>query len=159
MTEEEKNNNAAQPEDSAPDENTQGPQTSPAGENAEDTQSENPQTEQQPEDAEQAPKDSRNMAMLCHLLGLFTTVIAPLIIWTNRKDGDRFVDKHGREALNFQITVLISMAVGWGLSWVCIGFVILIAVPVLDLIFCIIASVRAGNGQDYRYPLSMRLIQ
>ncbi len=104
-------------------------------------------------------QDARNMAMLCHLLGLFTLFVAPLIIWLLEKDKDPFIDNQGKEALNFQISVAIALFAG-GLLWpVCIGIPILIVVPILDLIFCVIASVKSSGGQAYRYPLSLRLVK
>ncbi len=104
-------------------------------------------------------KDARNMAMLCHLLAIFTSFIAPLIIWLIKKDEEPFVDQQGKEALNFQITVILAMFVAGLLTILCIGVPLLFAIPVVDLVFCIIASVKASNGVAYRYPVSLRLIK
>ena len=104
-------------------------------------------------------QDAKNMAMLCHLLGLFTCFIGPLIIWLIKKDDDAFIDSQGKEALNFQITVLIASVVA-GLSILaCVGFILLPAVGIVDLVFSIIACVRSSKGEDYRYPVSIRLIK
>jgi len=87
-----------------------------------------------------ASSDDKNMGMLCHLLaltGLVTgwvgSIIGPLIIWIIKKDESRFVDECGKEALNFNITVLIAGFVisivaflGVILSVVLIGFLLLI---------------------------------
>src|SRR5438105_10296844 len=51
--------------------------------------------------------DERNSASLCHLLGIFMGFIGPIIIWTTKKEESRFVDHHGREALNFGLNMLI----------------------------------------------------
>ncbi|HOK94542.1 MAG TPA: DUF4870 domain-containing protein [Anaerohalosphaeraceae bacterium] len=107
----------------------------------------------------QVPQDSRNMAMLCHLLGLFTSFVGPLILWLIKKDEDKFVDSQGKEALNFQITVIIAGIAAGLLSFICIGIFVAIAVSICDIVFCILACVAASKGQDYRYPLSLRLIK
>jgi uncharacterized Tic20 family protein len=116
---------------------------------------------EQPAGVEQAEvgKDARMWAMLCHLLAIFTGFIAPLIIWLLKKDEDPFVDSQGKEALNFQITVAIAMVVSGLLSFACIGVVLMPAVGIADLVFCIIASIKANSGIAYRYPLSIRFIK
>jgi uncharacterized Tic20 family protein len=117
------------------------------------------------ESAEQKPrpqpanKESKMWAMLCHLLGLFTCFVGPLIIWLIKKDEDAFVDDQGKEALNFQITVLLAFIVSGILTTICIGAFMLAAVGVGNLVFCIVASVKSNNGEAYRYPVCLRLIK
>ena len=64
--------------------------------------------QKQAQPSTEVSKDARMWAMLCHLLGLFTCFIGPLIIWLIKKDEDPFIDDQGKEALNFQITVAIA---------------------------------------------------
>jgi uncharacterized Tic20 family protein len=113
-------------------------------------------------------KDARMWAMFCHLGGLaglipmtpvFGSVIAPLIIWQIKKDEFEFVDEHGKEALNFQISILIYALVAGLLCFVCIGLVLLPAVYLFDLIFLLIAAVKSNNGEHYRYPLCIRFVK
>ena len=104
-------------------------------------------------------QDAKNLAMLCHLLGLLTSFLGPLILWLIKKDEQPFVDEQGKEALNFQITVLIASIVSGLLTMVCIGVFLAMAVGVVDLIFCIMATVKANGGEAYRYPVSIRLIK
>ena len=117
---------------------------------------------------EELSKDARKWAMFCHLAGLaglipmtpvFGSVIAPLIIWQIKKDEFEFVDEQGKEALNFQISILIYAFAAGLLCFVCIGFFLLPAVYIFDLIFLLIAAVKANNGEGYRYPLSIRFIK
>lgn len=125
----------------------------------------NPSTPPQPESTQQTSEvtaisqDSKNMGMLCHLLGLFTSFVGPLILWLIKKDEDKFVDDQGKEALNFQITVILASIASGILSLVCIGFLIGIAVGIGDIVFCILASVAASKGENYRYPVSLRLVK
>lgn len=125
----------------------------------------NPSTPPQPESTQQTSEvtaisqDSKNMGMLCHLLGLFTSFVGPLILWLIKKDEDKFVDDQGKEALNFQITVILASIASGILSLVCVGFLIGIAVGIGDIVFCILASVAASKGENYRYPVSLRLVK
>ena len=126
---------------------------------------EEPVSAEQPEDvqegqaAEEVSKDARMWGMLCHLLAIFTSFIAPLIIWLIKKKEDPFIDNQGKEALNFQITVAIASIVSGLLCFACIGFVLLPLVGIADIVFCIIATVKANSGIAYRYPVSIRFIK
>jgi uncharacterized Tic20 family protein len=126
-------------------------------------------TENAPEPAQEAPppeaaapqasQDARNIAMLCHLLGLLTNFLGPLILWLIKKDDDAFIDKQGKEALNFQLTVLIASIVAGISVFLCIGAILIPVVLVCDIVFSIIACVKSSKGEDYRYPVSIRLIK
>ncbi len=139
------------PEDVAGDEEVKG------GEGAAESEG----AEQQP--PQETTKEARMWAMWCHLLGLFTCFVGPLIIWLVKKDEDAFIDNQGKEALNFQITVAIAFAVASVLTpvliFVCIGFALVPAVFIADLVFCIVASVKSNSGEAYRYPVSIRFIK
>jgi uncharacterized Tic20 family protein len=105
----------------------------------------------------EANKDARMFAMLAHLLAIFTCFVGPLVIWLVKKDEHPFVDEQGKEALNFQITVLIAYIVAGFLPIV--GCFLAPAVWVVNLIFCIIACTTANKGEHYRYPVSLRLVK
>ncbi|GAB3799408.1 DUF4870 domain-containing protein [Spirosoma humi] len=89
---------------------------------------------------------------------LIGSVIAPLVIWQIQKERSAFVDYHGKEAVNFQITMAIAAAVSFLLMILVIGVFLLFIVGVVWLVFTIIASVKANNGEYYRYPLTFRFI-
>jgi uncharacterized Tic20 family protein len=103
--------------------------------------------------------DDRTMAMLAHLLGILTAFIGPLIIWLMKKEQSPFVDDQGKEALNFQLTLLIGWVASVALSAVCIGFLLMPAVFICAIIFGILASVAANKGEAYRYPINIRFIK
>ena len=133
---------------------------------AEEQTPQEPQNTESPQPAEQTgpittdvPKDARTMAMLCHLLAIFTSFLGPLIIWLVKKDDHAFIDEQGKEALNFQITVVLASIVAGILIMICIGAFLLPAIQILNLVFCIIATIKANNGEHYRYPVSLRLIK
>ena len=106
------------------------------------------------------PSDQRTMAMLAHLLGIVTWFIGPLIIWMVNKDdaNKQFVTQQAKEALNFQITVTIAMVICMVLSIILIGALLAPLVGLVSLVFCILAAVKANNGEAYRYPVTLRLI-
>ena len=111
-------------------------------------------------------KDARMWAMFCHLAGLaglvipiIGNIVAPLVIWQIKKDDFPFVDQQGKEAVNFQISMSIYGFVAAILCFVCIGFPLLVAVYIVDVVFLLIAAVKANNGLHYRYPLTIRFIK
>ena len=114
-------------------------------------------------------KDACMWAMFCHLAGLawllwwivplIGGVIGPLVVWQLKRKEDAFIDEQGKEALNFQISMLLYYIVAGVLCFACVGFVLLPIVAVVDTLFAIIASIKAGNGQHYRYPLTIRFIK
>jgi uncharacterized Tic20 family protein len=102
--------------------------------------------------------DERTMGMLAHLLGIVTGFIGPLIVWLIKKDTSPFVDDQGKEALNFQLTLLIGYAISFVLMFVCIGYFTALGLWVASIVFGIIASVAAYKGETYRYPFNIRMI-
>jgi uncharacterized protein len=118
------------------------------------------------ETAQAASKEEQNWAMACHLVALsgfiipFGNVLGPLVVWLIKKDTMPLVDQHGKEALNFQITVLLAVIISALLVFVLIGFLLLIVVGLGALILTIMAAVKVSNGElNYRYPFALRLIK
>lgn len=103
--------------------------------------------------------DDKTMALLAHLGGIFFGFIPSLIIWLVKKDEAPYVDEQGKEALNFQIFIAICYFIAAILIVVLIGVLLLVLVGIFDLLFCIIAAVKVSNGENYRYPLTIRFIK
>ena len=108
----------------------------------------------------------RTWTAFCHasaLLGVFVHfpghVIPPLIVWLLKRDESPEIDAHGKEALNFQISMLIYNVIAAVFCLVLIGFLILPVLWVLNALFVIIASIQASDGNLYRYPMTIRFIQ
>lgn len=106
--------------------------------------------------------DEKTMAMLAHILGAVTSFLGPLIIWLIKKDESPFVNDQGKEALNFQITVVIGYVVGMILSFIpfvgCVTMILLPAIGIASLIFGILGGIEANKGVVYRYPFALRLV-
>ena len=108
--------------------------------------------------------DERMWAMFAHLSALagfiipFGSILGPLIIWQIKKNEFPLVDDQGKEALNFQITMAIALLVSFVLMIVLIGFILIWVVGLFDLIMIVIAAIKANNGERYRYPFTLRLV-
>jgi uncharacterized Tic20 family protein len=103
-------------------------------------------------------KDECTNASLCHYLGILG-IIVPLVIWLVQKDKSRFVDRQGKEAVNFQLTLLIVHLCNIALLFCFIGLVTFPVMWVLALVFCIQGGMAASRGEDYRYPICIRFIK
>jgi uncharacterized Tic20 family protein len=119
-----------------------------------------------PPPATATSSDVRTWCVLCHasaLLGLFFHflghLLGPLIVWLAKRGDSPEIDAHGKESLNFQLSMLIYDAIAAILCFVLIGIPILILLWVLNTIFVIVASIQASDGRLYRYPLALRLIK
>lgn len=108
-----------------------------------------------------ASQEDRTLAMITHLSGIVASVIVPLIIWLINKDkpDKAFLNDQAKEALNFQITIFIGYAICWVLAMILIGALLLPIVWIVNLIFCILAGVKANEGVAYRYPFAVRLVK
>lgn len=110
-------------------------------------------------------KDERMWGLIAHLSSLvgyvipFGNLVGPLIVWQIKKDESAFIADQGKEALNFQITVMLAILVCVPLMFVCIGIPMAMAVGVADLVFIIIAAIKANEGVAYRYPFTLRLVK
>ncbi|MBI3836310.1 MAG: DUF4870 domain-containing protein [Planctomycetia bacterium] len=108
--------------------------------------------------------EARNWAALCHaaaLLGLFPLIgfghiVGPLIVWLVKRNDHPYIDEHGKESINFQISVMI-----YSIFLICIiiGIPLLIVLAVTDVVLVIMAAIKASNGEMYRYPFCLRLIK
>jgi hypothetical protein len=121
-----------------------------------------------PEESEIAlTADDRQWAMFCHLsalLGLLVgglTFVGPLVCWLMKKDQSKFVDYHGKEALNFQLNILVYTLIAFGITVATCGFAFpVIFVPLIyGIVMPIIAGMKANEGKYYEYPATLRVIK
>ena len=112
-------------------------------------------------------RQERLWGMTCHLSGAaivtgipFANVLAPFVVWMLKREEYSFVDTEGEEAVNFQLTMFIAMVTGYILTAIFWGFLlVLAAVVVVDVVFVLIASMKANEGESYRYPLAYRFFK
>jgi uncharacterized Tic20 family protein len=98
-------------------------------------------------------------ALVGFLVPLAGHIVGPLIIWLAKRGDSPEIDAHGKESLNFQLSMLIYNLIAAVLCLVLIGFFILAILHILNVVFVIIASIQASEGKVYRYPLAIRLIK
>ena len=103
-------------------------------------------------------KDECNLAMLAHLLGIFTSVIGALVIWLVKRDSSTFVAQESVEALNFQITLAIGWVIASILTVILIGNLLFPLLILANVVFCILAALATSKGTGYRYPFALRLV-
>ena len=94
------------------------------------------------------------------LVGAFVALafLGPLLVLLIKGNDSPWIRKQAVESLNFQISILIYAIVAAVTLIILIGFVLLPAVGLMWLIFTIIGSVKVANGEDYRYPLTIRMV-
>jgi uncharacterized Tic20 family protein len=115
---------------------------------------------------EKLTSEEKNWGMLCHLTALlgyfagFLSFVGPLICWLVKKDSSSFVAYHGRESLNFQLNILsyILISIPIGIVTCGLGFLLTVAVCIYGIVMPIIAGIKAGSGERYRYPLTFRIV-
>jgi uncharacterized Tic20 family protein len=112
-------------------------------------------------------KAERRWAMGCHLIGLCGLLIpnlimgllGTLILWLVKREDGKFIDDQGKEALNFQISLMIYLFVCLMLSVVLVGFLLLLPLGIYAFICIILAAIKSSEGTAYRYPACIRLIK
>ena len=113
--------------------------------------------------------EERNWALVSHVGAIVAAwfamgFLAPLIILLVKGNDSPFVRRHAVESLNFQISLLIYIVVGFLVTLVTFGLGAIVVIPVaivvgiFALVVIILATVRAAGGEDYRYPLCIRLV-
>lgn len=109
--------------------------------------------------------EDRNLAMLTHLSGIILGFIVPLIVWLVNKDNaaKSYLTTEAKEALNFQLTILIGYVICWFLTMTIIlaviGGPLWLILWVVNLVFCILAAMAVNSKGSYRYPFALRLIK
>lgn len=126
-------------------------------------------TDQQPATGEQQTwRVLAHASAFIQLVGV-PSVVGPLIVWLIRRD-DPVVEPHAREALNFQLSLLIYFVAGVVIAFIAaltiVGLLLtvliviaLIVLFLLELIFALLGTLAASRGEMYRYPLNLNLIK
>lgn len=94
----------------------------------------------------------RTLAALTHVLGLFSWIIGPLVVYLVTED--EYAKENAANATNWQILFTIYMLLSVPLVLVLVGFVLLLLLPAVNLVFCVIAAVKANEGETWSYPFT-----
>lgn len=105
--------------------------------------------------------DQSNITMIMHLGQLFPGPgwLIPLIIWLTKKDESPLIDAHGKVILNWILSSMIYGFAGFLLCIILVGFLIIMALPIIMLIFPIIGAIKAKDGELWYYPLTIRFLK
>ncbi len=101
--------------------------------------------------------EDKTMGILSHVLGIFTGFIGPLVIYLVAKDD--FTKNQAKDALNWQFSLIIYSIISIILIIILVGILLLIALGIMNTIFCIIAAVKASNGESWKYPMAINFIK
>ena len=102
--------------------------------------------------------DDKNIATITHLSGILFSFIPSLIVWLLKKDDNEYLSAQAKEALNFQLTILLAQFVSGILIAILVGFLLLGIIWLFNVVLCIVAAISTSHGETYRYPLCLRLI-
>lgn len=107
----------------------------------------------------------RKAAMRSHLFGLlayplpFVHLLVMSVAWLRGRKSSAFVEEHGREALNFQLSILVYLLIAFTLSLALVGILMLPLVLLFQMVMMIEAAVQARAGHRFRYPLTFRFLR
>lgn len=120
-------------------------------------------------------QNDKNYSSITHLSGFagwlfpFGNIIAPLVLWTAKKNESSFIDAHGKSAVNFQLSLILYgfllallfvpiaiLTLGLGVIAIVLG---IIPVIILKFVLIISASIKANNGEHYDYPFTIEFIK
>jgi uncharacterized protein len=107
----------------------------------------------------------RQMGMFLHLSSAVNAIAFPIgvvisiILWQTQKDKMPALDSHGKMVMNWTISSLIYGVVGFVLMFVLVGFLIFPVVWLLSIIFPIIGGIKANNGENWEYPLTIKFLK
>ncbi|MFT7615385.1 MAG: putative Tic20 family protein [Candidatus Woesearchaeota archaeon] len=101
--------------------------------------------------------DQKNLGFLAHILGLFTGWVGPLIIYLIADKGQG--KDNAREALNWNISLIIYYAISWVLAFIIVGFVLMAVLGICHIIFSILGIVAANKGEVYSYPMTIKFLK
>ncbi|WP_153912908.1 DUF4870 domain-containing protein [Shewanella sp. TC10] len=114
---------------------------------------------------ETVEKEARDMGLLVYAASFagyiipLGSIIGPLIVWLMKRDEFEFVNECGKNCINFKLSLLIYVIISSILIFVGIGVLLLMVLALADIIFTIIAIIKAGEGVAYRYPLTINFIK
>ncbi len=111
-------------------------------------------------------EEARKWGMIVHLAALvgllgngIGLLLGPLAVWLMKREEDPFIDANGKEAVNFQITMLLAMVVSGFLIIILIGIPMLILFGLIAVVLPILGGLKAKEGEVYRYPMTIRFIK
>ena len=110
-------------------------------------------------------QDERQIGMFLHLSQLANVIffpigiVAPILLWQTQKEKMPALDAHGKMVVNWMISSTIYAVVSLVLCLVLVGFLMLIALAIVGILFPIVGGIKANNGELWQYPLAIRFLK
>ena len=104
------------------------------------------------------PEDEKLWAISANLGGLLLGFIAPLVVWLVYRERSAFLDRTSKEALNFQLTLLIGYLISFATFCFGVGILLFFVVWIGGIVFMVLAALAVSKFEDYRYPVNIRFI-
>ena len=98
---------------------------------------------------------SQFLTYLIPLAGL----IVPIVLWQIKKDESEILDRHGKIVMNWLLTEFILLIIAAPLCFILIGFPLVFIITAAAIVFPVIGAVKAGNGEIWPYPCSIRFFK
>jgi uncharacterized Tic20 family protein len=118
-----------------------------------------------PEPQPDSDKEANQWAMFVHF-SMFAGyvvpmagLVVPIVLWQMKKDEFPIVDEHGKVVVNWLISAVIYAIICFPLTFILIGFAGYLALGIMSIVFPIIGGIKAGEGEVWQYPLSLKLIK
>ena len=109
-------------------------------------------------ETQEISQDSKNMALLVWIGTILFGFIPGLILYLLKSD-DAYIQDQSKEALNWSITAMLVYFAGLILMIVVIGIVVIYAIAIIHVVFCIMGAIAASDGKKFRVPFALRLIK
>ncbi len=109
--------------------------------------------------------EEKQMGLFLHLSQLANVIlfpigiVVPIVLWQTQKEKMPALDAHGKMVTNWLISSTIYAVVSFVLMFVLIGFLTIIAVALMGIVFPIIGAIKANNGELWEYPLTIKFLK
>ena len=100
-----------------------------------------------------------HLSQFCTYLLPLAGIIVPLVLWQIKKDESAIIDRHGKIVMNWLLTEFILLIIAGILCFVLVGFALIFLISIAGIVFPIIGAVKAGNGEIWPYPCSIRFFK
>lgn len=111
-------------------------------------------------------REERTWSFIAHLSALsgyvgvpLGNILGPLIVWLAKRDSSPLIAEQAREALNFNISMMIYFIASAPLIFILIGIPLLFVLPIIGVVLTIVATIKAADGEFFSYPLTIRLVK
>jgi uncharacterized protein len=105
------------------------------------------------------PQDERTWSIVAHIGGVLTSFVAPLVVWLAFRDRSARLAHQGKQALNFQLTLLIGHFAGAVLTFMFVGPLVIFATWACSIVFGILAAIAASRDELYTYPFAIPFVK